>query len=52
MNIMKQNKYSLDFSKKRESPQLRLSNLPTFAPNKVGAVMALINERQPQTIAN
>ncbi|KAA6327959.1 hypothetical protein EZS27_023097 [termite gut metagenome] len=47
---MKQQKYSLDFGKKEKVLNYATQTYQLSRPNKVGAVMALIRECQPQTI--
>jgi hypothetical protein len=47
---MKQAKYSLDFGKKEKVLNYATQTYQLSRPNKVGAVMALIRECQPQTI--
>ena len=47
---MKQEKYSLDFGKKEKVLNYATQTYQLSRPNKVGAVMALIRECQPQTI--
>jgi hypothetical protein len=48
--IMKQEKYSLDFGKKEKVLNYACQTYQLSRPNKVGAVMALIRECQPNTI--
>jgi hypothetical protein len=47
---MKQQKYSLEFGKKEKVLNYACQTYQLSRPNKVGAVMALIRECQPQTI--
>jgi len=47
---MKHNKYSFDFGKKEKVLNYTCQTYQLSRPNKVGAVMALIRECQPQTI--
>jgi predicted helicase len=47
---MKQKKYSLEFGKKEKVLNYACQTYQLSRPNKVGAVMALIREYQPQTI--
>ncbi|MDR1544407.1 MAG: MjaI family restriction endonuclease [Prevotellaceae bacterium] len=47
---MKQEKYSLDFGKKEKVLNYACQTYQLSRPNKVGAVMALIRECQPNTI--
>ncbi|MDR0574167.1 MAG: MjaI family restriction endonuclease [Tannerella sp.] len=49
---MEQNKYSLDFGKKEKDLNYACQTCQLSRPNKVGAVMALIRECQPQTISD
>jgi len=49
---MKQEKYSLDFGKKEKVLNYACQTYQLSRPNKVGAVMALIRECQPQTITD
>ncbi|GHU76530.1 hypothetical protein FACS189414_2570 [Bacteroidia bacterium] len=48
---MAKNKYSLDFGKKEKVLNYATQTYQLSRPNKVGAVMALIRECQPATIA-
>jgi hypothetical protein len=49
---MKQNKHSIDFGKKEKVLNYACQTYQLSRPNKVGTVMALIRECQPQTIAD
>jgi hypothetical protein len=47
---MNKQKYSLDFGKKEKVLNYACQTYQLSRPNKVGAVMSLIRECQPQTI--